>query len=101
MFVPVFTHNFSQGQALREVLEQAVCAKKRGFDSLWAAQHHVTDTEQMFQPLPLIARFSGDCPGMTSRTTSLHLSLLNAVDVAEQAANIDVLCGEKFILGVS
>src|SRR3989442_5423780 len=101
MFVPVFTHNFSQGQALREVLEQADCAKKRGFDSLWAAQHHVTDTEQMFQPLPLLARFSGDFPGMTLGTSSLLLSLLNPVDVAEQVANIDILCGGKFILGVS
>lgn len=101
MFVPVFTHNFSQGQALREVLEQADCAKKSGFDSLWAAQHHVTDTEQMFQPLPLLARFSGDFPGMTLGTSSLLLSLLNPVDVAEQVANIDILCGGKFILGVS
>jgi alkanesulfonate monooxygenase SsuD/methylene tetrahydromethanopterin reductase-like flavin-dependent oxidoreductase (luciferase family) len=34
-------------------------------------------------------------------TSSLLLSLLNPVDVAEEAANIDILCGGKFILGVS
>lgn len=100
-FVPVFPLSRSQDHGLREILEQAQCAKKSGFDSLWAAQHHVTDTEQMFQPLPLLARFSGDFPGMTLGTSSLLLSLLHPVDVAEQVANIDILCGGKFILGVS
>jgi alkanesulfonate monooxygenase SsuD/methylene tetrahydromethanopterin reductase-like flavin-dependent oxidoreductase (luciferase family) len=61
----------------------------------------VTETEQMFQPLPLLARFSGDFPGMVLGTSSLLLSLLHPVDVAEQATNIDILCGGKFILGVS
>ncbi len=101
MFVPVYPLGFASNKAMKEVLEQADCAKKSGFDSLWAAQHHVTDTEQMFQPLPLLARFSGDFPGMILGTSSLLLSLLNPVDVAEQAANIDILCGGKFILGVS
>jgi alkanesulfonate monooxygenase SsuD/methylene tetrahydromethanopterin reductase-like flavin-dependent oxidoreductase (luciferase family) len=100
-FVPVLPLSHPQDEGLREILEQAQCAKKSGFDSLWAAQHHVTDTEQMFQPLPLLARFSGDFPGMMLGTSSLLLSLLNPVDVAEQVANIDILCGGKFILGVS
>ncbi len=101
LFVPVFPLNYPQDQAALEILEQAKWAEKSGFDSLWAAQHHVTDTEQMFQPFPLLARFSGDCPGMILGTSALLLSLLNSIDVAEQVANIDILCGGKFILGVS
>ena len=101
MFVPVFPLNYPQDQAGREILEQAQSAENSGFDSLWAAQHHVTESEQMFQPLPLLARFSGDCPDMILGTSALLLSLLNPVDVAEQAANIDILCGGKFVLGVS
>ena len=90
-----------QDMALREILEQAHTAKKGGFDSLWVAQHHVTETELMFQPLPLLSRFSGDFPDMVLGTSSLLLALLNPVDVAEQVANIDILCGGKFTLGVS
>lgn len=100
-FVPVFPLDYPAAQAADEIVEQAQWAQKSGFDSLWAAQHHVTSTEQMFQPLPLLARLSGDCPGMWLGTSTFLLALAHPIDVAEQAANLDVLSGGRFTLGVS
>jgi alkanesulfonate monooxygenase SsuD/methylene tetrahydromethanopterin reductase-like flavin-dependent oxidoreductase (luciferase family) len=100
-FVPVFPLGYPAAQAAREILEQAKWAQKSGFNALWAAQHRVNATEQMFQPFPLLARLSGECPGMWLGTSTFLLAFAHPIDVAEQAANLDILSGGRFTLGVS
>ena len=72
-----------------------------GFDSYWAGQHFLLgDGYVQPQPLPLLARASAEVPGMTLGTAVLLLPLLNPVDAAEQAATLDALTDNRFVLGV-
>jgi alkanesulfonate monooxygenase SsuD/methylene tetrahydromethanopterin reductase-like flavin-dependent oxidoreductase (luciferase family) len=54
----------------------------------------------MLQPVPLLARLASEAEGMRIGAGILLLPLLNPVEVAEQAATLDLLTGGRFVLGV-
>ncbi len=86
--------------ALRDHLEQVALVRELGFDSVWAGQHFLSDPFQMFQSVPLLARVAAEAQGMTLGPGILLLTLLNPVEVAENAATLDAIAGGRFVLGV-
>ncbi|MBV8953664.1 MAG: LLM class flavin-dependent oxidoreductase [Solirubrobacterales bacterium] len=86
--------------AVREHLEQVEAARELGFSSVWAGQHFLSHPFQMFQSVPLLARVSAAAEGMTVGTAVLLLTLLNPVEVAENAATLHALAAGRFVLGV-
>jgi alkanesulfonate monooxygenase SsuD/methylene tetrahydromethanopterin reductase-like flavin-dependent oxidoreductase (luciferase family) len=85
---------------LRDLVEQVRAARAAGFDSIWAGQHFLTEPLAMLQPIPLLAHLAREAEGMTLGTNILVLPLLNPVQVAEEAATLDLITEGRFVLGV-
>ena len=83
-----------------EHLEQARFVRDAGFHSVFAGQHFLPAPFQMLQPVPLLARLAAETGEMRVGAGILLLPLLNPVEVAEQAATLDVVTGGRFVLGV-
>jgi alkanesulfonate monooxygenase SsuD/methylene tetrahydromethanopterin reductase-like flavin-dependent oxidoreductase (luciferase family) len=90
----------SAAGAVREHLEQVALARELGLSSVWAGQHFLSHPFQMFQSVPLLARMAAEAEGMTVGTAIILLTLLNPVEVAENAATLSAIAGENFVLGV-
>jgi alkanesulfonate monooxygenase SsuD/methylene tetrahydromethanopterin reductase-like flavin-dependent oxidoreductase (luciferase family) len=71
-----------------------------GFDLMIAGQHYLGDSLRYLQPIPYLAHLSGAAPSMRVATGIMLLSLANPVDLAEQAATLDVVTGGRLTLGV-
>ena len=85
---------------LAEHLEQVRFVRDAGFDSVFAGQHFLPAPFQMLQPVPLLGRLAAETGEMRVGAGILLLPLLNPVEVAEQAATLDVVTGGRFVLGV-
>jgi alkanesulfonate monooxygenase SsuD/methylene tetrahydromethanopterin reductase-like flavin-dependent oxidoreductase (luciferase family) len=90
----------SPAAAVREHLEQVELAHELGLASVWAGQHFLSHPFQMFQNVPLLARMAAAAEGMTVGTAILLLTLLNPVEVAENAATLSAIANGNFVLGV-
>ncbi len=86
--------------AVGEHLEQVAMARELGFSSVWAGQHFLSHPFQMFQNIPLLARVAAEAEGMTIGTGIILLTLLNPLEVAENAATLDAIVDGRFVLGV-
>lgn len=86
--------------AVREHVEQVAVARELGFSSVWAGQHFLSQPFQMFQNVPLLARVAAEAEGMTIGTGIVLLTLLNPLEVAENAATLDAIADGRFVLGV-
>ena len=71
-----------------------------GFDSVWASQHYLSAPFSYFQPIPVLARVAAEAGSMSLGTGVLLLPLHHPVEIAEQIATLDVICGGRFIFGV-
>jgi alkanesulfonate monooxygenase SsuD/methylene tetrahydromethanopterin reductase-like flavin-dependent oxidoreductase (luciferase family) len=85
---------------LAEHLEQVRFVRDAGFHSVFAGQHFLPAPFQMLQPVPLLGRLAAETGDMRLGAGILLLPLLNPVEVAEQAATLDVVTGGRFVLGV-
>jgi alkanesulfonate monooxygenase SsuD/methylene tetrahydromethanopterin reductase-like flavin-dependent oxidoreductase (luciferase family) len=90
----------SQAGRFQEHLEQVRLASSVGFDSVWASQHYLSAPFTYFQPIPVLARVAAEAGTMSLGTGVLLLPLHHPVDVAEQIATLDVICGGRFIFGI-
>jgi len=88
------------GEHLRAIVEQVKLAERLGFDSIWAGEHHLTNGYHFFPQLALLSHLAAYSGDMTLGTNLVLLPLHPPVDVAEQVALIDQLCGGNFILTV-
>jgi alkanesulfonate monooxygenase SsuD/methylene tetrahydromethanopterin reductase-like flavin-dependent oxidoreductase (luciferase family) len=86
--------------AVRQHVEQVELARELGFSSVWTSQHFLSEPFLYFQSVPLLARVAAAAEGMTVGTAILLLTLLNPVEVAENAATLDAIAGGRFVLGV-
>lgn len=84
---------------LPELIEQVNRAREAGFSSLWFPHHFLTAPLQMLAITPMMAHLAAAARGMTIGPNILILPLLNPVQVAEEAATLDVLSGGNYILG--
>jgi alkanesulfonate monooxygenase SsuD/methylene tetrahydromethanopterin reductase-like flavin-dependent oxidoreductase (luciferase family) len=83
-----------------EHLEQVRLVRDLGFASVFAGQHFLPAPFQMFQSVPLLARLAAESGELRVGAGILLLPLLNPLQVAEEAATLDVLTGGRFVLGV-
>ena len=90
----------SQAGRFQEHLEQVRLASALGFDSVWASQHYLSAPFTYFQPIPVLARVAAEAGRMSLGTGVLLLPLHHPVEIAEQIATLDVICGGRFIFGV-
>lgn len=85
---------------LDDQLRLAVQAAEGGWDGIFTGQHFVTSGTQRLQPIPFLARLSGEVPGLRLGT-GVHLwSLGNPVAMAEEFATLDVLSGGRAVAGL-
>ena len=98
--LPVFALETSPSEILDAILLQVRTARESGFNSIWAAHHYLTDSGQIFQSLPLLARAAAEGPGMTFGTSVFLLPYSHPVEVAEQTATLDIITGGSLIFGV-
>lgn len=89
----------SQAVRFADHVEQVRLARAVGFDSVWASQHYLSDPFTYFQPIPTLARVAAEAEGMTLGTGCLLLPLHHPVEIAEQLATLDVICGGRFVFG--
>lgn len=75
-------------------------ARDLGWDSLWTGQHFLTDSSAQLSPTVAMARLAAEAGDMEIGLGVLLLALLDPVDVAEQVASLDVVCGGRAVLGV-
>ena len=92
--------NLTQEQTINEALEQIGLADELGFDGVWLGEHH-------FSPYGLLGSvwpFAGAVAARTKRirigTAVVVVPLHNPVQVAEEAAMLDVLSGGRLDLGL-
>lgn len=85
---------------LREHLEQVRFVRDNGFDSVFAGQHFLSDPFQMLQPTPLLARLAAESGDLTVGSGVFLAALLNPIELAEQVATLDIICGGRFVFGV-
>jgi alkanesulfonate monooxygenase SsuD/methylene tetrahydromethanopterin reductase-like flavin-dependent oxidoreductase (luciferase family) len=88
------------GARFAEHLEQVRFVRDAGFHSVFAGQHFLPAPFQMLQPVPLLARLAAEAGDLRVGAGILLLPLLNPVEVAEEAATLDVVTGGRFVLGV-
>jgi alkanesulfonate monooxygenase SsuD/methylene tetrahydromethanopterin reductase-like flavin-dependent oxidoreductase (luciferase family) len=90
----------SMVERFREHIEQVRAAREAGFDLIAMGQHYLSTPFQEIQTLPSLARLAAEAGTMRLAATVLLLPLHHPVDVAEQVATMDVICGGRFICGV-
>ena len=87
-------------ERLDVLIESTRMARDYGFDTVQVGQHYVQYPLQVLQPIPLLGRLAAESGDMQLGTCILLLPLLHPVDVAEQVATLDHLCGGRFIFGI-
>ncbi|MBI4200365.1 MAG: LLM class flavin-dependent oxidoreductase [Chloroflexi bacterium] len=98
---PHFPAEMTATKALEYALRQVRAAREGGFDGVFASQHFAMGaTEQMFQPIPLLARVAAEAQGMTLGTSVFLLSLHQPLEAAELTATLDIISGGRFRFGV-
>ncbi|MGH3319153.1 MAG: LLM class flavin-dependent oxidoreductase [Streptosporangiaceae bacterium] len=89
-----------QVTALEEQLRLVRSARDHGLDSVFAGQHHLSESLAHIQPLPYLARVAADAGDMRVGMGIHLLALHNPVDTAENYASLDVVSGGRLIFGV-
>ena len=90
----------SASQIARDCCEQVRLARELGLDDVSAGQHFLTQPYQMLQLVPLLARIAAEAGEMRVGAGILLLTLLNPVEVAENAATLDAITDGRFVLGL-
>ncbi len=93
-----FNADQNLGGAIKFMTEEAQMAADCGFESIWCPHHYVTDPMRMFQPHETLARLSASVPNLRIGTGILLLSMMNPVQVAEQAATLDWMTDGGYVL---
>ena len=86
-------------RAAGELLEQ-VRLVRDDFDLVLTGQHFLSQPWQMPQAVPWLARIAAEAGEMRVGAGVLLVTLLNPVEVAENAATLDAITDGRFILGV-
>src|SRR5215475_2519305 len=84
----------------RESVEQVRLARDLGFDLVLLGQHFLATEFQMLQPTVAAARLAGETGSMRIGVTIYLLPLLNPVQLAEDAATLDIITEGRLIFGI-
>ena len=83
-----------------ELIEQVRLAKQLGFTGIAKSCHYSSSPWQEIQQIPFLARASAEAPGLDFITSIMLLPLHKPLEIAEQAAALDLFTGGRLILGV-
>ena len=98
---PHFPIDLSGASAFDSAIRQVQAASAGGFDGIFASHHYALGTSnQMFQPIPLLARLAAEAPGMTLGTAVFLLGMHNPLEAAELTATLDIIAKGRFVFGV-
>ncbi|MYW67538.1 LLM class flavin-dependent oxidoreductase [Streptomyces sp. SID8379] len=86
-------------RALDDHLRLVAAVEQAGWDSVFVAQHYLSEEMAHLQPLPLLGRLSAVSGDMRLGSGICLLALQNPVDTAEAYATADVLCGGRLVFG--
>lgn len=88
----------------REHYEAAIArlraADEMGVDSIWLTEHHLFEDGYLPQPLTFAAALAMQTTRARLGTAILQAPLRPAIDIAEQAAMVDILSGGRVELGL-
>lgn len=87
-------------QVYQDYLEDVVLAEDLGFDSVWLSEHHFDDDSWSPSPLALAAAIATRTRRIRIGTFIVILPLHHPLQVAEDAATVDLLSSGRFELGV-
>jgi NAD(P)-dependent dehydrogenase (short-subunit alcohol dehydrogenase family) len=85
--------------ALAEQIREVRSVRDQGWDSIWTGQHFLTDSSSQLSTIVTLTRLAHEAGDMHIGI-GLLLPLLNPVEVAENAASLDVVTGGRLILGL-
>jgi alkanesulfonate monooxygenase SsuD/methylene tetrahydromethanopterin reductase-like flavin-dependent oxidoreductase (luciferase family) len=83
-----------------QTLQQCAEAERLGIDSVWLTEHHGFDDGYLPQPLTLAAAIAARTACLRIGTAVLIAPLRPAIDIAEQAALVDLISGGRVELGL-
>lgn len=86
--------------ALDEQIQLLHAIRDRGWDSAFAAQHHLSESFAHIQPLPYLGRLAAEAGDLRIGVTIHLLALHNPVDVAENFASLDIVTRGRLIFGI-
>jgi alkanesulfonate monooxygenase SsuD/methylene tetrahydromethanopterin reductase-like flavin-dependent oxidoreductase (luciferase family) len=82
------------------LLERLEDAERIGISSVWLSEHHRFEDGYLPQPLTLAAAIAARTSKLRIGTAILQAPIRPAIDIAEQAALVDIISGGRLELGL-